>query len=162
MTALRGLLARHSRFLWFLLVGGSGVLVNMAVFGAVLYLWPNARERGTAEAGAVAVNTAAVLGWVVSVFTNFLLNERLTFGDRLADLDTSRKRRLSRYYLSAVVALGMQLAVLNTALWLMAQPAVQPMIPELIATYRRSFGNLGGIAAGTVANYLLASRWVFK
>jgi len=175
VTKLANLYRKHRRFLAFCLVGGSGVFVNMAVFAVVLLFWPGAERAEETGAGSAAVNVAALAGWVVSVATNFVLNDRLTFGDKVAGLDTSWRRRLARYYISAAVALAMQLAVLNTLLWLMLQGPIATQLADLAAGtgvvawafglalhYVRAFGNLCGIAAGTIANYLLADRWVFN
>lgn len=87
----------HARqFVKFAIVGGSGVLVNLAVFIVTLLLWEllAGRLHGGADVGhyvhaAVAkttrqIPTAAVYlanacGFVVSVVSNYYLNRRWTF-----------------------------------------------------------------------------------
>lgn len=66
-----GLRSSLWQFVKFALVGGSGVLVNLAVFRLTLLVW-----HGHSEA---AVYTANSLGFIVSVVTNYLLNRRWTF-----------------------------------------------------------------------------------
>ena len=80
---LRTLLRRRRRFIVFCLVGGSGVIVNLGVFSAVLLLWPGAEDVETAGAGSVPTNVAGFLGWMVSVASNFVLNDRFTFDDQI-------------------------------------------------------------------------------
>jgi putative flippase GtrA len=161
---------RYRRFLTFCAVGGSGVLVNMVVFAGVLRLWPSEARPG-GSAGDLAVNVAALLGWAVSVWTNYALNDRLTFADQTADRSTGWWRRAGRYYISATAALVVQLAVLNTTLWLLhGSGLIAGIDPQagslglltLLARWAPECCNLVGIAAGTVANYLLAKGWVFK
>ncbi len=176
---------RYRRFLTFCAVGGSGVLVNMVVFAVVLRLWP---DEGTSGANAVAINVAGLLGWVVSVLTNYALNDRLTFADQTSDRTTGWWLRAGRYYVSATAALAVQLAVLNAALWLLgtagwlaiADPlagstdltgdmlglltsgALVDLGGAVLLRWAPECCNLLGIAAGTVANYALAKGWVFK
>lgn len=185
--ALIAFARRHRRFVAFCAVGGSGVVVNMVIFAVALQLWP--REPGsTRAAGALAINVAGLLGWLVSVSTNYLLNERLTFADRKADFASHWSRRLTRYYISATAALAVQLVVLNGGLALLSATGILDaagrlaagasrldVMADLIASgeililgrallqaFAAEICNLAGIATGTVANYLLAKRWVFR
>lgn len=185
--ALMDLLRRHRQFLAFCAVGGSGVIVNMAIFAVALQFWPGGPAAARAP-GALAVNVAGLLGWVVSVSTNYLLNERLTFASRKADFSSSWPRRLARYYVSATAALGVQLLVLNGGLALLAATGMLepigelaagtdrltaitallsdgrlgPALKRLLQAFAPETCNLAGIATGTIANYLLAKRWVFR
>jgi putative flippase GtrA len=89
---------RHDllQFMRFCVVGGSGVIVNLAVFTLTLLVWllvgghihggdlsGTVRElvtrRDTAGVTHFAVYVANGLGFVVSVFTNYYLNRRWTF-----------------------------------------------------------------------------------
>ena len=175
MSKLIALVERHKRFLMFCLVGGSGVLVNLGVFAAVLWSWPGADDLKTAGAGSLPTNVAGVVGWVVSVVSNFALNDRFTFQDQVAPAREGWPRRLARYYVSATVTLVLQLAVLNALLLALTsgplalsvaawakQPTVSGAFFGLVLTYVRSFCNLCGIALGTVVNYVLSKRWVFR
>lgn len=147
---IRALVLRHRRFVTFLVVGASGVLVNMAVYlGALSFLDEGGRR------GLLATNTAAFLGWLVSVASNFVLNDRLTF--RVADQRYAQRfgQRLLRYYGSASVAYAIQAAVLN-GLLLAGGAWLEQNLP-----YPRALANLCGIGVATVVNYLLAKHWVF-
>lgn len=89
--------ANWLELLRFGLVGGSGFVVNLAVF---------ALAHGTAAAGYTA---AAVLAWVVAVSNNFLLNRHWTFraGDGHAGFQGSR------FVLVSLAAFAVQLALLR-------------------------------------------------
>ena len=175
MSKLRALLRRRRRFIVFCLVGGSGVFVNQAAFSLVLLVWPGAESLKSAGAGSPAIMTAGFVGWVVSVLSNFVLNDRFTFDDQIDREATTWQRRLGRYYVSATATLVLQLLVLNAVLWqltegyfaatlaeLMAVGGLVGMAFGLVGIYVRAFSNLCGIAVGTVINYILSKRWVFK
>ena len=168
MVGVSQLMRRHRRFLTFCAVGGSGVVVNMIVFALVLRAWPDDASGGR---DALTVNVAGLLGWLVSVLTNYALNERLTFADHATDDAISWWRRAGRYYVSATAALAVQLAVLNSGLWLLDLFCVDQLVfsnawleagRAALLRWAPEVCNLTGIASGTIANYLLAKRWVFK
>ena len=187
MAGLLDKIQRYRRFLTFCAVGGSGVLVNMAIFALVLRVWPAQQSQGEG-AGDLIINVAALLGWAVSVWTNYALNDRLTFADQTADRSKGWWRRAGRYYVSATAALVVQLAVLNATLWLLegagllsghdTLAAAADLLSGIEAAWQQGglielsratlqrwapeCCNLLGIAAGTIANYLLAKGWVFK
>ena len=137
------LLKDPKRFFKFCLVGGSGVVVNMVVFALV---------RNTAEGppSLLLENTAVVLGFVLSCFTNFLLNDRWTWGDRTTDTPLSFFQRLGAYFLVAFVAFGTQLAVFNIMIWLIPPSQWGPYL-----------ANLMGIGLGTIINFGLNNLWTF-
>ena len=64
-----------TRFVRFGLVGVSGIGVNMAVTAAALATLP-------AFTHVDRFSVAIILGIAISIFTNFLLNDRWTWGDR--------------------------------------------------------------------------------
>src|SRR5690606_35633766 len=93
-----------TRLIRFGLVGGAGVVVNLVIYR--LFLWGLPEEQ-TIETRILIANFFGVL---VSIFTNFLLNDRWTWGDR----EKGEGRwfsRLGKYYLSASVAGVVQLIV---------------------------------------------------
>jgi putative flippase GtrA len=63
------------QFVKFGLVGGSGTLVNLAVFSVVIYLL----DRGRSHPPTFHVYVANAAAFCVAVVTNFLLNRRWTF-----------------------------------------------------------------------------------
>lgn len=145
---------RHQRFVRFCLVGASGVLVNLVAFR--LALWLLGAEP--ALASTLQANAALVAGWVVSVASNFAVNDRWTFAADGQNYHQPLPTRLLRYYASALTGLGLQLLVFNAAMWVMAQLP----LPDLVVQYRLYLANLAGIGVGTVSNYLLSKKFVFK
>jgi dolichol-phosphate mannosyltransferase len=151
---------RHRRFATFCLVGLSGVAVNMAVFEVVLRL---ASARG--DSGHGVASLAAICGGIVSVASNFLLNDRVTFHYRKETYRDTRLHRMGRYYLSAATGLMLQLVVLNAVAWLIMAVTVPSALASAwsyAVAWRLRLGNFCGIGAGTVTNYLLARHWVFR
>jgi putative flippase GtrA len=142
MSALRWNPERR-RIIRFCVVGGTGVLVNMAIFSGVrlgLEMLPElARE-----------NTAVVAGFAISCLSNFLLNDRWTWGDRRESTGKTFFQRLLTYYLVALAAGGVQLIAFNVLL---------PMLPAM--PYRAHGANFLGIALGTGVNFWVNNRWTF-
>lgn len=147
------------QFMVFCLVGASGVLVNMLAFESARSLLPPTLSPWLARYLAVGI------GWTLSVASNFVLNDRLTFsakpGDRpeqiqptQTDFHHTRWHRLWRYYVGALAGLGLQAAVLTLALWVLP--------PTLTLQWRERLGNLAGIGVGTVANFVMMRLWVFR
>lgn len=63
----------RSRFLRILIIGGVGFIVQTIVFEALSFYMP-----------IVSPSTAVILGGELAVLTNFSLNERFSFNDRIA------------------------------------------------------------------------------
>lgn len=145
---------RHQRFVRFCLVGASGVAVNLVAFR--LALWLIGAEPSLASK--LQANAAVVAGWVVSVASNFALNDRWTFAAEGQGYHQPLLMRLLRYYASALTGLGLQLLVFNGVMWVMAQLA----LPDAVVQFRLYLANLAGIGVGTVSNYLLSKKFVFK
>lgn len=89
------------RFFRFCVVGGSGVVVNLAVLRLMMFLlpagWGNWQHR-TAMAWAI----------VVSIFTNFLLNDLWTWGDREKGGARQWLQRLAKFYVVSAAAAVVQ------------------------------------------------------
>jgi dolichol-phosphate mannosyltransferase len=134
------LLARHlacripRRFAKFCIVGGSGVLVHLAV------LWLAQRWL---QASFAAAQTSGVL---VSIGSNFWLNNRLAFGDRRLG-GTRFLAGMSRF--AALCAFG---AVVNVMVADSLNRAGMDRMPSAIA----------GILAAAACNYLTVSRFVWR
>lgn len=168
---LAPLALRHRRFLSFCLVGASGVFVNLVVFWVVLAALEGPSPQGRSW---WIDNTAVFVGWFVSVASNFVLNDRLTFRDVEAGYASGWLRRMSSYYTSALVAFGIQWLCFNGLLWALDSSAGAPLhelaradgvvawAVALGLRFQRTFANLTGIGVATIANYLLAKHWVFK
>ncbi|MCA9517244.1 MAG: GtrA family protein [Myxococcales bacterium] len=138
----------RQRFVRFAIVGASGVVVNLAFM---------ALGRGLfAELGESQRNFAAsALGLVVSIFSNFLLNSVWTFGDRQRG---GRRReiaaRVVAYYLGSAVAAGIQY---GTFALVYLGASLGP--DDVIGIYG---AQLLGIALGTVVNYVINNKVVFR
>jgi len=63
------------QFVKFCFVGGSGVIVNLAVFNLTLWTW----HAATGDTPTAAKYLGNALGFVISVLTNYYLNRRWTF-----------------------------------------------------------------------------------
>ena len=132
-------LARHlvdripQRFVKFCTIGGSGVLVHLAV------LWSLQRWL---QASFPAAQTSAVL---ISITSNFSLNNRLAFGDL--------RLRGARFFggMSRFAALCAFGAVVNAVVAEALHHAGVHRMPSAIA----------GILAAAVCNYLTVSRFVW-
>jgi putative flippase GtrA len=131
------------RFLRFAVVGASGVAVNMGVLALALWGLSPRLEGSSLDFAAAAIAT------VISIMTNFLLNDLWTWGDREKG---SRKRdflgRMGAYYLGASVAAGLSLGAFAFASTVLG-----------LGVY---LAQLIGIGLGTVVNYVINNRLVFK
>lgn len=163
---------RVKRLVKFGLVGVSGVFVNLAVF-ELLFRLVDLRfalavtllEPFKLDPQFVIAN---VVGVIVSIFTNFLLNDMWTWGDRVKG--TRRRdwfRRLTKYYVSALVAAGVQLLVASVAVALVFEslvvdiPAVVPVEATTI-DIAPTLAVLTGIIAGMGINFLASHLWAFR
>lgn len=129
------------RFVKFCVVGGTGVVTNMAVFLAVFAALPSVDE-------ALRFNIAQGSGFVVSCAGNFLLNDLWTWGDREKRGRTHFWQRLGTYY---VVSLGGYAVQAGTGNVLLAADLAAPWV-----------ANLAGIALGTVFNFVLNNLLTFR
>jgi putative flippase GtrA len=146
--------ARLARFLKFAVVGGSGVVVNLVVFqiahALLASLEPTPRLLG-----------ADVAGILVSIFTNFLLNDRWTWGDRVKGAGKNAwARRLALYYATCSIAAGIQLAT-SWAIHTYVLPGL-PWLSILGHDLRPGLAVLCGIAAGIAINFPISHLWTFK
>jgi len=127
------------QFVKFALVGGTGVIVNLAVFNATMRAW----ELFTSDNPLSAKYLANALGFVVSVLTNYALNRRWTFRSRG---DVSRE--LPRFFTVSVVAYLANLGVFTLCL---TRLGVGPNPSQLVA-----------IAAVMPINFVANKLWSFR
>ncbi len=130
------------RILRFGIVGASGVAVNMGIFALGTYVLFAHMEEASRNI------TAGVLGVLVSILTNFLLNDAWTWRDRRKGGRAGLIRRLLMYYVVAGVAGGVQIGV-------MALLSIQFGLWEQAA-------NLVGIAGGIAINFFVNNLWTFR
>jgi putative flippase GtrA len=129
------------RLFRFCVVGASGVAVNLAVLWLTLALLP-------AAWGAWQGRTAQAAGILVSILTNFLLNDRWTWGDRKSSGAGHWSRRLGMFYLVSAVAALLQWScsvVLHErlSLWIYLAQAL-------------------GIVLAMGINFTMNHRWTFR
>lgn len=131
-AALRALLTpERVRLLRFCIVGASGVFVNLGVFELAFI--------------ALTFVAANALGIAVSIFTNFLLNDRWTWGDREK---SPFLQRLTAFYVVSLSAAVVQLG----AAW---------VCYEWLGMHRH-VALLLGIAAATGINFISNNIWTFR
>ncbi len=146
---------RVMRFIKFALVGGSGVVVNLVVFQLCFLVLQSVIAdvdwRHT---------VANLCGIVVSIFTNFLLNDGWTWGDREKGSLKDWNFRLMRYYATCSIAALVQLG-LSSLLFSMVFKSMAPfeifglnIIPQIPL--------LIGIIGGMAINFPLSHFWAFK
>jgi dolichol-phosphate mannosyltransferase len=122
--------------LWkFLLVGASGVVVNMVVF------WVLAQALG------VHYLYGGVVAGLISTCTNFLLNNRFTWADRRERGGGVFALRLGKYY----VATGGGYLVYLGLLWGLTQVGLVKMLANLLA-----------VGFGGLFNYAVHNVWTWR
>jgi dolichol-phosphate mannosyltransferase len=147
--------ARFKRLVKFGLVGVTGVAVNLAVFEVLFRL------------GHLQFSLANAIGIVVSIFTNFLLNDMWTWGDRIKGTRRDWVGRLTKYYVSASAAAGVQLLVASGALTFVFGdlPVVLPAafgMAERTIDVGPTLAVLTGIAFGMAINFVASHLWAFR
>ena len=143
------------RVIKFAVVGTSGVVVNLAVVALLGPMLLAAFAGG--EAGA---RVAFFCGIAVSIFTNFLMNDRWTWRDRHKGKGLAWFQRLGEFYLAASVAATVQFfiasslrAVLVFESGVLFVPAAQLSLltPMVVA-----------ILIATPLNYVVNHFWTFR
>ncbi|HTG01989.1 MAG TPA: glycosyltransferase family 2 protein [Nitrospirota bacterium] len=125
---------RSKTFIRFLVVGASGVVVNLASFTMLLHTGMNKY-------------LASPIAIELSIISNFLLNNYWTFAHR--DNDDSMHIRGLKFNVVSFIALGVSY---GTFLFLARlDPAGMPQLHQFI-----------GIIPATLINYFLNSYWTFK
>lgn len=117
----------------FLIVGLSGVVVNLAVLYALVWM-------------AMPEKVAYAIGIMVSLVTNFILNRRFTFS-------YARGRSIINQFVGFASACSVGMAVNYATFWVITDHA--PKAPLWSAS-------LAGIAAGTLFNFLINRYLVFR
>lgn len=120
-------------------VGLTGVGVNYAVMFLCYAALP--------EDAGYRYGFAAIAGALVSILTNFFLNDCWTWGDRRTAGGASWLRRIGKYYLSSAVA-----GVLPwiAVIWCQATTTLDYRIATAL-----------GIAASSAISFALSNAWVF-
>ncbi|MCP4632560.1 MAG: GtrA family protein [candidate division Zixibacteria bacterium] len=125
------------RFLKFSVVGFTGVVVNMGL----LYILTERFALYYMISSGIAIGT--------SIFSNFIINDLWTWGDRKKFTKTGYFTRMFKYHVSAGIA-----ASVGNFLSLV-------VLTEIAGIYY-IISNLVGIAVGVIINFLLNDRWTYK
>jgi dolichol-phosphate mannosyltransferase len=122
--------------LWkFLMVGASGVLVNVVAF------WALTRPLG------VHYLAAGVAAGLLATGSNYVLNSAFTWADRPPGTVSSFLYRMGRYYMATWAGFLLYLALL----WGFTHLGVVPMLSNLIA-----------VGVSGLVNYLMHSVWTWR
>lgn len=133
------------RFVKFALVGLSGVVVNETITGLTLWF------GGKINTHILRANLAVFMGWATSVISNFLLNYSWTWKDRPRVRSIKLLKKLGAYYITATAALLIQATIVNIMAHLFGWQTIRILLYNLL-----------GMAGGTLINFLLADKWVFR
>lgn len=139
------------RFVKFALVGGSGVFVNLAVVWLVGLL---------VGVGAGADRIAILSGILVSIFTNFVVNDTWTWGDRAKRGVGHWFQRCAFFYVTNGFAAGLQFVVSISVLPLLTFDSAPFGFPA--DAVRAPLASLVGIAVATPLNYVVNNLLTFR
>jgi dolichol-phosphate mannosyltransferase len=123
------------RFLKFLLVGGIGIIVNLAA------------QFILKDLVNMALSIAAALAIEISILTNFLLNDSFTFRDRQAGSNKFLVRLLKYNGICLIGAV--------------VQYAVTLFLADTLGLYHL-LAKFAGIIVATLIDYLVNNRWTWK
>jgi putative flippase GtrA len=107
----------------FLCIGGFGAIVNLLCFSGIYYSFLEAANSF------IAYGMAFVAGTEVSIVSNFMLNDRLTFGDLHA---RSWQARCLRYHVTSIGGVLLTLGSSFALLHLLHVPALAAQATALI------------------------------
>ena len=126
----------------FLVVGLSGVAVNLGVFTLT-----RMALRGIVT-GPIRFALSNLAGFAVSVLTNFALNDSWTWGDRRAGGRSEALSRLGKYYLVCSLAGIVQLGVAWTC--------------HVAGGVEEHLSVIVGIGCATGINFIANHFWTFR
>jgi putative flippase GtrA len=127
------------QFVKFAVVGGTGTLVNLAVFQLLVFTY----ERATGGSAGLFNQIAVGIAFCVAVTSNFLLNRFWTFRHRGRFI-----RNFGRFFLVSLVGLG-----LNELLFTLLHN---------VAGVHRLFSLLLAILIVTPFNFVGSKWWAFR
>jgi len=127
------------RLFKFLCIGGVGAIVNLLCFSGVYY--PLLEVANSF----IAYGIAFIVGTEVSILSNFILNDRLTFGDLHA---RSWQARCLRYHVTSMGGVLLTLGSSFALIHLLHVPAL-PAQATVVLTQKSREGKLANGALGT-------------
>ena len=139
------------RLILFSLVGASGVLVNLAVFWAVLL---SGLAGSYSPEPAVQFTVAQALATVVAATSNFFLNNILTYRD---------KRLRGWAVLSGLISF-LAISSVGAVVGIAFGGQVLSWFPEVMrqGKYVLTFANLSGIAVSTILNFSATAMFTWQ
>ena len=148
--------SRFQRVIRFGLVGISGIPVNYLF----IYVGKAWAFKGLSEGLADALSY--LLGIVVSILSNFVLNYLWTWGDRRESGIKGFFRQMGKFYVVSVVAAVVQYTVsMGTSLWLSHYESMRVTIASNYRLYN-AIAPAVGIGVAFVINFWVNNKWTFK
>jgi len=123
------------RFIKFCLVGLSGVLVNLGV----LFFLVEALDQNE--------NWAWFWSVIISIFSNFILNNFFTYSDRKSPSRRESLKRVAYYYITSFLGMGVNFIFY----WGAREAGAHYLLAALI-----------GVVAATLVNFYLATKVVWR
>ena len=111
------------------------------------------------SAGAWRLGVANLCGILLSILTNFLLNDAWTWGDRVKGRGFLWFKRLGRYYVTCSIAGVVQLVTAQLALAHLFGPWAPQLAGVALAP---GLSVASGILAGIAINFPVSHLWAFK
>lgn len=151
---LQVLKGEYRRFLKFSIVGGSGIVVNLAV------VWLGNELIFSALKDSLKTSLSYFLGIIISIFTNFVLNDIWTWSDKRQGGIQGFFLRMGKYYVVSAVAGVIQFLISNglatlSRIYFFKDELQVPVLWKLIFA-------LAGIAVGIMINFFMNHFWTFK
>lgn len=143
------------RFIKFIIVGASGVPVNLLTVAAATHVFTGLLHSNYRD------TLAFLLGIIVSIFTNFLLNNAWTWGDRTAGDSRNFFSRLAKFYLVSSAAASVQFATSVCLSSLMRQSEVFGAFISGELRLYHIVAPLAGILLGLFINFTANHFWTF-
>lgn len=123
------------RFLKFCLVGGSGVIVNLGVLYVLVEFFSSGK------------NSAWLIAVILSILSNFVLNNIFTYSDKKSPSRSESIKRLFYFYITSLLGMLLNFIVYRATMNL----GLHYMLAALL-----------GILAATFLNFYLATKVVWR
>lgn len=148
---------KYHRILKFGIVGVSGIPINL------FFVWLGKFSLFTGCSQSCSDNLSYLLGIVVSILTNFLLNYWWTWKDRRGKTGVQGfLRKMWMFYLvSAIAAILQYLVTIGASAWLKTYPSMTVALTGNYRVYNLVAPPIG-IALAFVVNYIVNNRWTFR
>jgi dolichol-phosphate mannosyltransferase len=124
-----------SRLWKFLLVGATGVVLDVVVFWILVHLI------------GVHVVAAGLAAGAAATLSNFVLNNAYTFADRRVEGLSVFFQRMGKYYVTTWAGQAVYLGLL----WILTRLGMVPMLANLI-----------GVLVGGMLNYIVHNMWTWR